>query len=87
MRNADNSYKISKSATQGTGAIYDNGNVSWVIKDVQPLIDYLGNNSFSVEWKNVNLTVNPSDYLKYFVLKNTQDPSATFLGEVNLRKY
>lgn len=87
VRNADNSFKILKSATQGTGTIYNNGNVSWVIKDVQPLIDYLGNSSFSVEWKNVNLTVNPSDYLKYFVLKNTQDPSATFLGEVNLRKY
>lgn len=87
VRNSDNTFKISKSAVQGTGAIYNNGNVSWVLKDTQPLIDYLGTTRFSAEWKSANATVNPSDYLQYFILKNTQDPSEAFIGKVNLRKY
>jgi len=58
-----------------------------ILQDVQPLIDYLGSTSFSAEWKSVDLTVNPTDYLQYFVLKNTEDPSVTFMGKVNLRKY
>ncbi|KKX51247.1 substrate import-associated zinc metallohydrolase lipoprotein [Sphingobacterium sp. IITKGP-BTPF85] len=87
VKNDDNTFKISKSAVQGTGAIYNNGNRSLILQDVQPLIDYLGSTSFSAEWKSVDLTVNPTDYLQYFVLKNTEDPSVTFMGKVNLRKY
>lgn len=86
-KNADNTFKISKSATQGTGAIYDNGNISWILKDTQPLIDYLGSTSFAASWKKVDLAVNPSDYLQYFILKDTKDPNATLMGKVNLRKY
>ncbi|MGE8428742.1 MULTISPECIES: substrate import-associated zinc metallohydrolase lipoprotein [Sphingobacterium] len=86
-KNADNTFKIAKSATQGTGNNYGNGNIDWVLKDTKPLIDYLGSTSFSTGWKQVDLTVNPSDYLQFLIFKDTKDPNATFIGKVNLRKY
>ncbi|MNV44649.1 hypothetical protein D3C71_1364160 [compost metagenome] len=87
VKNPDNTFKIAKSATQGTGTIYNNGNIGWVLEDTQPLIDYLGSTSFSTDWKKVDLAVNPSEYLQLLILKDTKDPNATFMGKVNLRKY
>lgn len=87
VKNSDGTFKIFKSTTQGTGAVYDNGNVSYVLKDTKPLIDYLGSTTFSADWKNVDVKINPNDYLQYLIFKDTKDPNATFIGKVNFRKY
>lgn len=86
-KNPDNSFKISKSPTQGTGGNYGNGALDWVLKDTQPLIDYLGSTTFTMDWKNAEINKNPNDYLQYLIMKDNKDPNATIFGKVNLRKY
>lgn len=86
-KQSDNSFKIVKSATQGTDATYGNGNLTWVLKDTQPLIDYLGSTSFALDWKTPVKDVAPADYLKYAVFKDMKDPNNVLLGKMLLRSY
>lgn len=86
-RATDNSWTFTKSEVQGTDATYSNANIDWVLRDTQPLIDYLQSTNFSLEWEVPVKDVQLQDYLKYGVFKDKNDPTITLLGLVNIRKY
>jgi len=81
------SYSIVKSQTQGTDANYGNGNLDWVLAATQPLITYLGSTSFNVAWKDDVADTLPADYLKFLVLTDSNDQTASLLGNVSYKKY
>lgn len=86
-RNNDNTYSFVKSATQGTGNNYSNGNVEWVLADTKPLIDYLESTKFNVVWKNADFKVNPDDYLKYILFNEVTNGNNSLLGNVVLKRF
>lgn len=86
-KQSDDTFKFVKSATQGTGGAYDNAKIDWVVKDVTPLINYLGNTNFVLDWHTPLKDVTPQEYLKFVNFKDAKDPSAIMLGQITLRKY
>lgn len=83
----DGSYHIFEAEEQGTGTIYNNGQIDWVLAATQPFINYIGSTGFVLEWETSVENTAPVDYLKYGVWKEVNDGEATLLGEVLLRSY
>lgn len=86
-KQADNSFKFVISATQGTGGAYDNAKIDWVVEDVTPLINYLGNTAFVLDWHIPLKNVTQQEYLKFVDFKDSRDPNAIILGQIIERKF
>ncbi|RKE49284.1 substrate import-associated zinc metallohydrolase lipoprotein [Sphingobacterium detergens] len=86
-KQVDNTFKFVKSTTQGTGGAYDNAKIDWVVKDVTPLINYLGNTNFVLDWHTPLKDVSPQEYLKFMDFKDSKDPNAIILGQIIERKF
>lgn len=83
----DNTLTIVKSATQGTGGAYNNANLDWVISEVQPLLTYLASTSFSMDWETSLENATSQTYMQTAKLTDINDPAATLIGKIFLRKY
>jgi hypothetical protein len=66
---------------------YEYAKISWIASDVQPLINYLGNTSFNLDWYTPLKDVTPQEYLKFINFKDSKDSKAIMLGQITPRKY
>ncbi|MCL7988155.1 putative zinc-binding metallopeptidase [Sphingobacterium sp. lm-10] len=81
IANSNGRYTFTFSETQGTGTVYNNGNVGWVLLGAFPILEYFSNNTFIPDWfpRNVDPTVDT--YLKYAGFSTVSDPASYFYGE------
>ncbi len=82
----DGTYKIKKSTTQGTDDGYNYGTISYVIKDVQPLLDYLASTSFSFDWGILGQQI-AENYLQYVTIQDVNNKAFGLTAKVSVLKY
>lgn len=91
-KNANDTFVFELSEEQGEENPFDENayeyaKISWIASDVQPLINYLGNTSFNLDWYTPLKDVTPQEYLKFINFKDSKDSKAIMLGQITPRKY